>query len=138
MAVYLVYCGHDMKSYIAPLEIADSFDLAQPPVRTLGWRTIAREGQGTLETTHPAREFGSIQMVVSGAVEVGVTGGTLRQISAGAGDLVVFTDNEGDGHWARRNHKDRFTAVNIRLAPDWEGLRKAFTGWPGDMRPLRD
>lgn len=136
MAIYLVYCGQDMKSYIAPLKVSDSYDITQPPLPSQGWRTMTRAGHGDLDPIHNAKGSGSIQIVISGAVDIGVTAGDLREIKAGVGDVVVFTDVEGDGHWARRNHDDQFEALNIRLAADWPALQKGFKGWPDNIRPL--
>lgn len=135
MAIYVVYCGQDLKSYIAPLEISDSYTITTPPIPSQGWRTMSREGHGELDPLHKATGFGSVQIVVSGAVDIGVTAGEVRQITAGVGDVVVFTDVEGDGHWAQRNHDDQFCAVNIRLADDWQALLKGFKGWPDNIRP---
>lgn len=136
MTIYLVYNGIDMKSYMQVLRIADTYDQGAPPIPALGWRTMSRPGQGELDDLHNAKQFGGVQVVMQGAIDIGVTAGDLRQVTGRPGDAFVIVDTEGDGHWARRNGEENFEAINIRVAPDWERLKSGFSNWPDNAKPF--
>jgi hypothetical protein len=131
MAVYLVYTGADMESYMCALEVIANHNDTLP---ALGWRTIVRPGLNAPDAPHPALMNGSVQIVIRGAIAVGVTAGDLRQVTGRLGDTFIFLDIEGQGHWTQPHEDEPFQAINIRVTEDWEALRKSFTGWPETMR----
>jgi hypothetical protein len=132
MSVHLIYTGADGQSYLAPLDLADTYDASSPPISSLGWRTIVRPGQGPLDPPHVAKGNGSIQMIAQGRLRIGVSAGALRRVIGGAGDVFIFVDTHGVGHAAQRIGDLPFQAFNIRLSDDWDTLSRAFTNWPAD------
>lgn len=134
--INLVYTGPDMESYMLPLELVDTYDPTKPPTAALGWRTIVRPAEGPFDPPHLAKGYGSVQIVVRGAVKVGVTAGEFREWTARPGDAFIFIDLVGKGHFAQRVGRDQFEAINIRLSDDWEGLKAGFTNWPEEALPF--
>jgi hypothetical protein len=133
MTVYLVYTGTDLESYMCEMQVGHTYPagIAGP-----GWRAMNVAGVGELDDWHCAKLNGSIHIVLSGAVEIGVSAGDLREVVGRPGDAFIYTDTCGRGHWARRNGPDPFTALNIRLGPEWDELKRGFTGWPDNIRPF--
>lgn len=132
MAVYLIYAGVDLASYLCELEVLPNH---KDPIADIGWRTIVRPGLEEADAFHVALANGSIQVIIRGAMDVGVTAGDVRQVTGKPGDTFVFLDVEGDGHSTRPHGGEMFAAINIRVTDDWAELRRSFDGWPADMRP---
>lgn len=133
MAIYVIYAGRDGESYMRQVQIADTYEDTLP---CLGWRTIARPAVGEPNDWHVAKANGSVQLILRGRIEIGVSAGSLRDVVGLPGDCFVFVDTQGKGHRAHRNGEDAFEAVNIRIAPDWDALRQGFSGWPDDAVPF--
>ena len=132
----LVYAGADRKSYMTPIEPRNTYAVGTPPIPSPGWRTMAIESTGGQpDPLHIAKGFGSIQIVMRGAIKVQVTGGALREWQGRPGDAFVFVDCEGDGHSAAVSDLEPFQAINVRLSDDWAQLKAAFDRWPDDARP---
>jgi hypothetical protein len=134
--ILLVYAGADLRSYMAPIEPRNTYALGTPPIPSPGWRTMAIKGDGgEPDPLHIAKGFGSIQIVMRGAIRIEVTSGTLREWQGQPGDAFVFVDCEGDGHRATVGNVEPFQAINVRLSHEWDLLKNAFDGWPDDARP---
>lgn len=131
MAVYLVYTGPDMESYMCGLEVIANHD---EPIPAIGWRTIVRPGLDEPDALHTAMVNGSIQVIIRGAMGVGVTAGDMRETTGRPGDTFVFLDHVGKGHWTLPHKHEPFEALNIRVTEDWEALKKSFRGWPDNLR----
>jgi hypothetical protein len=136
MTVYLVYTGQDLESYLQPLQIENTYAPGLEALPTLGWRTMAIDGQGPRHDWHVCREYGGLQIVMRGAIDIGVSAGDLRQVTGRAGDAFLIVDTEGVGHWAHRVGDEPFESFNIRIAPDWEALKSGFSNWPDNVKPF--
>ena len=138
MTIYCIYCGTDKKSYLAELDIVDSYD---PAVNLLvpspGWRTINRP-PGSFQDFHPARQCGSMTIVLQGELEIGASAGTPRQVTLRKGDMLVVIDTQGDGHTAARKGSEQFKAINVRISPHWASLHRVFSGWPDNVLPFAE
>jgi len=133
MAIYLVYTGADLESYMRELEVISNF---ADPTPALFWSAMVGPASSNKDNWHNATLNGGVQIVLRGTLEIGVSAGELRQVTAGPGDAFVIVDIEGKGHWAKLSGTEPFHAINIRLASDWDALGRGFANWPADARPF--
>jgi hypothetical protein len=140
MAIYGVYTGVDMKTYVCDLKLTDDRSATLPVYRL----SIAqpRKQTGAWQDLHVSTFWGSMTIILLGQITFGVTGGERRGVTGKAGDIFVFIDTEGDGHsTANPAGGELFYAVNTRFADSieglWEDIKKGFTGWPDNVLPPR-
>lgn len=134
--MFLVYAGPDGESYMARIEPRNTYVAGTAPIPSPGWRTMSVEGGGEPEPLHISKGFGSVQIVMRGAIKIEVTAGPLREWLGRPGDAFVFVDCEGTGHSATVCNLETFQAINVRLSSDWDQLKAAFDGWPHDAQPF--
>ena len=137
MAIYGVYTGKDLKSYVCDLTLAGE-GATLPCFRiTFG---EARKQTGTWQDLHISTGWGSMTIIQRGQVEFGVSGGERRSVIGHSGDIFVFIDTEGDGHSTHNpTGGELFQAANLRFSDPvdglWETFKKNFTGWPDNVLP---
>ena len=132
--IFLVYADSAGASHLHPLRLRNSYEAGLPALASLGWRTMLIDEPVFDDPLHVSRAFGSIQIVMSGALRIGVTAGAQREWVGRAGDAFVFVDVHGDGHSAAGMGSEPLGAINIPLTDDWSALRHAFDDWPEDAR----
>jgi hypothetical protein len=129
--IYGVYTGKDMKSYMCVLT-------GGGPVPCYRLLISAPLPPPTWQDFHVSTYWGSVTMILSGQLEIGVTAGPLRSVLGKAGDVFVLIDTQGDGHSAARRGDVPLNQVNTRLKEPWLALSKSFKGWPDNVLPPKE
>lgn len=129
--IYGVFAGKDKKSYMCVLTGGGSI-----PVYRMSLSGLLPPP--SFEELHTSPFWGSVTMILSGQMEIGVTAGDLRTVLGRTGDSFIFIDGEGDGHTAARRGDQPIQVVNARLKEPWTALSKSFKGWPDHVLPPKE
>jgi hypothetical protein len=137
MAIYGVYTGKDLKSYICALTLAENGATLPAYRLTFG---EPRKQTGSWQDLHVSTVWGSLTVILCGQIAFGVSAGTQRTVVGKAGDIFVFIDTQGDGHSVHNpGGGELFQVANMRFADPIEGLwnafKKGFNGWPDNVLP---
>ena len=131
MAIYGVCAGKNMKSYLC--ELKRTKEAVFIPTYNV---TIPQPNPpNSFEDFHLARNWGNMQIILAGELEVGVSDGKLKTIVGRPGDIIYFICRQGDGYTTARKGKDAFVGISSRLLDPWAALSKAYTGWPDNIAP---
>ena len=129
--IYGVFAGKDKKSYMCVLTGGGSI----PAYRL--WLS-APAPPPSFEELHVSPFWGSVTMILTGQLEIGVTAGEMRTVLGRTGDSFIFIDTEGDGHTSARRGDQPLQVVNARLKEPWTALSTSFKGWPDHVLPPKE
>jgi hypothetical protein len=132
MSIYALYSGTDGQSHLAELQIVGS----GPPLNDLlpcgGWRPFQCDS-GHVQGRHPTPVAG-MTIMLSGCMEIGVGGGSLRHVALVPGDMLMVLDTRGEGHSTATTGPERLQVAGVSFAAsDWPSIRKHFSGWPDNL-----
>jgi hypothetical protein len=134
MGIYCVYSGTDSESYLCELQIAGTGPALDQLLPCRGWRPFQHVGGGS-RPAHPTPVAG-MTVILEGHMEIGVAGGSRRQLRLQPGDMLLVLDTSGRGHSTSIPATDRLRVAGVAFdSGDWPKVRAAFTDWPPQMMP---